>query len=240
MARGSRACGTSRGVSACWAGIWKARATPSTTETPKISSRVAKPPCVAATSKQCHRSLRRHAGGEDAAPVQPVGDMAGGQGHHQRGHELEQPDQAQVPGAGSDVVHVPGHGHHQHLVGGDAAQARQPEAHELALGQQAGRGSVRHRSSLAAPGRPWPRPRQHCAPPHAVARKPIRGSPDDLSGRRSCWRKPGQVALTVRETDRHESCLRALLRVFLAGCDACLDPQPSGLGIEHVLVAPGL
>ncbi len=51
MARGSRACGTSRGVSACWAGIWKARATPSTTETPKISSRVAKPPCVAATSK---------------------------------------------------------------------------------------------------------------------------------------------------------------------------------------------
>ena len=51
-ARASRVGGTSKGVSACCAGIWKARATPSTTEIPKTSPRVAYPPCVAATSSK--------------------------------------------------------------------------------------------------------------------------------------------------------------------------------------------
>ena len=51
-ARASRAWGTSRGVSACCAGIWRARAKPSTIEMPKISPRVANPPCVAATSSR--------------------------------------------------------------------------------------------------------------------------------------------------------------------------------------------
>jgi hypothetical protein len=86
----SMCCGTSCGVKACCAGIWKARATPSNTETPRINSREAKLNWVAKTSSSA------------------------------------------TPG---DVVHVPGHRHHQHLIGAHARQPGEPKAHELTVGE---------------------------------------------------------------------------------------------------------
>jgi hypothetical protein len=56
-------------------------------------------------------------------------------------HKLEQPDQAEIPGAAGDVVHLPGDGDHQHLVGEGAEQARQPETDEGTLGEKFGKGS---------------------------------------------------------------------------------------------------
>ena len=67
MARGNMSGGTSIGVSACCAGIWNARATPSMTDTPSSNSREAQPldapqPCVAATRiKATLACVTRHA-----------------------------------------------------------------------------------------------------------------------------------------------------------------------------------
>ena len=47
MARGKTSAGTSAGVKACCAGIWKARTTPSATAIASKSSRCNQPPCVA-------------------------------------------------------------------------------------------------------------------------------------------------------------------------------------------------
>jgi len=86
--------------------------------------------------QQRHERLGDHAGGEYLAAMQTVDDVAGRQCHRQGGNELEQSDQAEIPGAASDVVHLPRHGDHQHLVGDGARQARQPEEHERTLGEK--------------------------------------------------------------------------------------------------------
>jgi len=83
-----------------------------------------------------HAALDGRCAGKDAGAVPAVGKVAAGQGHHQRGHKLEEAHQAQVPGVAGQVVHVPAQRHHQHLVGHDAGQTCQPETLEGALRPQ--------------------------------------------------------------------------------------------------------
>jgi hypothetical protein len=71
--------------------------------------------------------LAEHAGGVDAATVEVIGDMTGRQGEQQGGNKLEQADQPKIPGAASDVVHLPADSDHQHLVGDHADKARAGE-----------------------------------------------------------------------------------------------------------------
>jgi hypothetical protein len=80
-----------------------------------------------------HHQRQRH----HAAAVVAVGHVAGHQRERERGQELVQAHQAQVPGAAGQVVHLPAHGHHQHLAGAGARQARAPEAHEGRVGEEA-------------------------------------------------------------------------------------------------------
>ena len=62
--------------------------------------------------------LRRHADGDDAGAMEPVDHLAGDQHQRERRQELEQADQAEIPGAVRQVVHLPAEGDQQHLVGG--------------------------------------------------------------------------------------------------------------------------
>ena len=80
------------------------------------------------------------------AITEAVDDMAGRHCHCQLRHELEQPDQPEIPGAAGDVVHLPGHGDHQHLVGDGPGQAGQPEEHERPVGEQLRNGGILGRS----------------------------------------------------------------------------------------------
>ena len=96
--------------------------------------------------QQRNDGLGGHAGGEDAAAVQSVDEVPGRQGHRQLRDELEQADQAEIPGAACDVVHLPGHGDHQHLVGDGPGQAGQPEEHERPVGEQLRNGGILGRS----------------------------------------------------------------------------------------------
>ncbi len=100
-----------------------------------------------------HHRLDQHAGRKNASAVQPVGCMPCGQRHQQSGYELEEADQAQIPGAGGDVIHVPGNSDHEHLVGRNPGQASEPEPDKRALDEQLGETGIRHGLSLAAPGK---------------------------------------------------------------------------------------
>jgi len=80
--------------------------------------------------------LQGHAGRKDAAAVQAVGHMPGGQCHHECWHKLEQAHQPEVPGAGGQVVHMPRDCHHEHLVAHDAGNAGEPIADEGLLLEQ--------------------------------------------------------------------------------------------------------
>ncbi len=97
----------------------------------------ARPMPVAA---RCERSsegdLRDHAERRDARTVKSIDDMAGDQHQQQRRQELQQADQAQIPGVRGQVVHLPAHGHHQHLVGAGAREPRVPKPHERREGAQ--------------------------------------------------------------------------------------------------------
>ena len=46
----------------------------------------------------------------------PVDQVAGRQGQQQRRQELGEADQAKIPGAGGQVLHLPAQRHHEHLV----------------------------------------------------------------------------------------------------------------------------
>ena len=72
---------------------------------------------------QGNERLARHTGGEDTPAVEVIGGMPGGKCEQQRRYELKKPDQAEIPGAARDVVHLPTDGHHQHLVGHHGRQA---------------------------------------------------------------------------------------------------------------------
>ena len=50
--------------------------------------------------------------------------------------ELEQANEAQVPGIARDVIHLPANRHHQHLIGHRAGQTRTPEMDEIRLLKQ--------------------------------------------------------------------------------------------------------
>ena len=136
IARGSSAGGTSSGTSACCAGIWKARTAPSTTDSASSSVRCDTASKGAAASTSATSALRGHAQRDDARAVVAVDHVAGHQHQRQRRQELQQAHQPQVPGRAGQVVHLPADGHHQHLAGGHAGQARPPQAHEVAAGQQ--------------------------------------------------------------------------------------------------------
>jgi hypothetical protein len=77
-----------------------------------------------------------------APPVKTVPHMARRQGDQQGRNELEQTHQAQVPGARGQLVHVPGHSHHQHLVGRQTTQARQQETDIGPLGKSSDTGLI--------------------------------------------------------------------------------------------------
>jgi len=85
-----------------------------------------------------HRALYREAGGDNAAPMMVVDDVAREQRQQQGGHELVEPDQAEIPGAVRDVIHVPADGDEQHLGRSGAEQPRTPHLHEGPLARQVG------------------------------------------------------------------------------------------------------
>ncbi len=59
-----------------------------------------------------------------------IDDLAGNEDECQCGQELEQADEAEVPGAVRQVVHLPAEGDEQHLVRGGAREPREPQPHE--------------------------------------------------------------------------------------------------------------
>jgi len=71
--------------------------------------------------------------------VVAVDHVAGHEHQSQRGQELQQADQAEIPGRAGQVVHLPAHRHHQHLARAGARQPGPPEAQEIALRPQGGR-----------------------------------------------------------------------------------------------------
>ena len=85
-------------------------------------------------------------------PVQPVGHMPGHQCQEQRRRELVQADQPQVPGAASQLVHLPANGDHQHLVAGSAEKAGKPHAHEGTLVGEFGKAVEGHGAGAYQPG----------------------------------------------------------------------------------------
>lgn len=80
-----------------------------------------------------HRSLRDQAARDDAAAVHAISNVPRHQRQQQRRRKLVQADQPQVPGAARQLVHLPAHRHHQHLVAGSAENPGEPHAHEGAL-----------------------------------------------------------------------------------------------------------
>ena len=82
------------------------------------------------------RKLQRHAHRDDATAMQTVGHVPGPQREQQRGCELAQPDEAEIPRAAGQFVEVPAQCHHQHLVGHRTGQPRMPEAHVGRLREQ--------------------------------------------------------------------------------------------------------
>jgi hypothetical protein len=62
--------------------------------------------------------------------------MTGHQRQQQGRQKLKQADQTQVPGTAGQLVHLPAHGDHQHLLATDAGQPRIPKAHEVRLAGQ--------------------------------------------------------------------------------------------------------
>jgi hypothetical protein len=147
IARARMDAGTSSGVSACCAVIWNERATPSSSDTPRIRSREIQRSCVASSSAAPPAAAsRRHR--DDVAAVVAVGHVARDQRQRERRHELEQADEAQVPRAVRQVVHLPADGHHQHLVGHRAGHAARPEAEKRRVRRE--REGFRHRGDIVA------------------------------------------------------------------------------------------
>src|ERR1019366_2924625 len=97
-------------------------------------------------------------GAHDQAAVVTVGGVAYQQRQHDRRHELDQPDQAEIERAVGELVDLPADGHGQHLVAHGGGEPRQPEQHEgpvpgerrrFGLGRRHAQGFVRRvRSSL--------------------------------------------------------------------------------------------
>ena len=122
-ARGSTAASTSSNVIDCCAGSWKrpsrsrwrrtARAATcgwQSRAAPSISSSAT----IACNAMHMARMRARGSGRARGRPPAPAPAR----------QELHQPDQAEIPGAGGEVVHLPADRDHQHLVGGRAGQSR--------------------------------------------------------------------------------------------------------------------
>ena len=71
-----------------------------------------------------------HAQHKNQPAVAAIGGVARRQSQYQRRQELREPDQPQVPGAARQVVHLPAHRHHHHLVAGRCTDTPAPEAQE--------------------------------------------------------------------------------------------------------------
>ena len=93
---------------------------------------------------QRHHRLNAHAGRKDAAAMKSVNRVPCRQHQNQGGDKLKQAHQPKIPGTGGDVIHVPGHRHHQHLVGAHAGESGEPKAHELTVGKQAADATFGH------------------------------------------------------------------------------------------------
>jgi hypothetical protein len=88
------------------------------------------------TQHHSNRGQYQHASGKNTPSVQAINHMPCGQGHDQGRDELKQANQAQIPGAASQLIHVPTDCQHQHLMGRNTKNARKPETHELTLREQ--------------------------------------------------------------------------------------------------------
>lgn len=118
MARDNSVAGTSIGTSACWADIWKGRDRPH-------RQREAEQQLAAHSLVDRHRGqqdrrtgLQTQTYGHKARPVNPISGVTRGEGRQHRRRELKQADQAQIPGAAGQLVHVPADGQQKHLLGG--------------------------------------------------------------------------------------------------------------------------
>src|SRR6185437_92358 len=74
----------------------------------------------------------------DQAPVVAVGGVADQQRQHDRRHELNEPDQAEIERAVGQLVDLPADGHSQHLIAHGGGEPRDPEQNERSLLQQRG------------------------------------------------------------------------------------------------------
>ena len=83
--------------------------------------------------KRCHQQLRREAGCHDVRAINPIRHVARHQRQQQGGQKLVQTDETQIPRAAGQLVHLPAHGHHQHLAGGGGGETSDPEAQKGAL-----------------------------------------------------------------------------------------------------------
>ena len=93
----------------------------------------ARKPMGSRHQQQRHQGLDDQAHRDNAAPVRPVCHVPSHQREQQGGQKLVQANQAQIPRAAGQLVHLPAHGHEQHLVARGPEQACEPHAHECTL-----------------------------------------------------------------------------------------------------------
>ncbi len=86
---------------------------------------------------------------QHAAPVVPVGDLAGHQHEHRHWQELHKADETEVEGAAGQLIHLPGDGDAHHHEAERRAGARAPIEHERTMAQD----GVRH--GVVAAHRGW-------------------------------------------------------------------------------------
>ena len=161
IALGRISRGTRLGASAPSAGPAKARATPSRAATPNRIGRLMNPPQVAAEQDQGAQQFERDDGARDDPAVEPVGGPAADRRQHEQGHELDEPDEAELERRlayahrlARDVVDLPADDDdHRHLRDG-RGQPRQPERAVIGDAQRGGDHALR--PSHASP---WPQSR---------------------------------------------------------------------------------
>ena len=95
---------------------------------------------TAPDQSKCNDDLGGKAEGKNPAAVEAIRHMPDDQRKGQRGRKLKQANQAEIPGAVGQIVHLPGNGNHHHLVGHRGRDAPAPEVHEGAMGKERMRG----------------------------------------------------------------------------------------------------
>jgi hypothetical protein len=77
--------------------------------------------------------VRAQAHQDDEASIDLVGNMPRKQGQQQKWQELGKTDEAEIEHAAGDVIHLPAHGHDDHLGGDGGAKPRAQKQREVAI-----------------------------------------------------------------------------------------------------------